>query len=286
MSLKLRILEKTEGNPFFMEEVVQTLAEEKVLLGEPGRYRIEKTPTAFRIPTTVRGVLAALAEKALLQTLAVIGKDFPLSLIQQVVGQPDDNLRRLLSGLQAAEFIYERPAFPEVEYSFKHALTQEVAGNSLLTEQRSMLHERKAQAIKALYHTRLKDYCSELAHHYSVSGNIPKAVEYLHCAGQQALQRSANLEAIRHLSVALDLLNRLPARHARTRRSGTDTAALARLGLDSRQRLYRLGGRGDLHPRARIVRTGWGTFAALPGADGAVDLLPIARRVCYRTRAG
>ncbi|WP_188131181.1 AAA family ATPase [Paraburkholderia panacisoli] len=182
--LKQLILEKTEGNPFFMEEIVQTLAEEKLLLGPRGRYRIETTPTTLHMPTTVQGVLAArmdrlpTAEKALLQTLAVVGKESPWRLIHAVVGQSEDELRRLLCHLQAAEFIYERSTFRGEEYSFKHALTQEVAGNSLLAEQRSLLHERTAQAVEALFHSRLKDYCSELAHHYSLSGNTPKAV---HC---------------------------------------------------------------------------------------------------------
>ncbi|GAB7540665.1 adenylate/guanylate cyclase domain-containing protein [Cupriavidus sp. 8B] len=225
--LKQLILAKTEGNPFFMEEVVQTLAEENALLGQPGSYRIEQTPSVLHIPTTVQGVLAArmdrlpLAQKELLQTLAVIGKEFPLSLIQHVTALPDDTVRPLLADLQAADFIYERPAFPEVEYAFKHALTQEVAGNSLLMEQRSGLHERTAQAIEALFQGRLKDYCSELAHHYSLSGNLPKAVEYLYCAGQQALQRSAQLEAIRHLSAAVELLKCLPDSPDRTRQELT-----------------------------------------------------------------
>ncbi|WP_420819688.1 ATP-binding protein, partial [Pandoraea terrae] len=195
--LKRLILDKTEGNPFFMEEVVQTLIEEKTLVGLPGAYRIEKAPTELHIPTTVQGVLAAridrlpLVQKELLQSLAVIGKEFPLSLVQHVTSLTDDKLRPLLANLQAGDFIYERPAFPEVEYAFKHALTQEVAGNSLLTERRSALHERTAQAIETLFQSRLNDYCSELAHHYSHSGNLPKAVNYLHCAGRQALQRSA-----------------------------------------------------------------------------------------------
>ncbi|WP_223543133.1 adenylate/guanylate cyclase domain-containing protein [Pseudomonas sp. GL-B-12] len=223
--LKQLILEKTEGNPFFMEEVVQTLVEEKSLLGEPGRYRIEQTPAALHIPTTVQGVLAGridrlpVAQKELLQTLAVIGKEFPFSLIQRIrdgrVARMDDDLHELLARLEAAEFIYQRPAFPEVEYSFKHALTQEVAGHSLLMERRSALHERTAQAIEALFPNRIADYCSELAHHYRLSGNVPKAVEYLHRTGQQALQHSAHLDAMRHLGAALELLKHLPDTPAR-----------------------------------------------------------------------
>ena len=236
LPLKQRILEKTEGNPFFMEEVVQTLAEEGSLLGEPGRYRIERTPAALHIPTTVQGVLAAridrlpLAQKELLQTLAVIGKEFPFSLMQRICGgqlaRTDDDLRGLLAHLEAAEFIYERPAYPEVEYSFKHALTQEVAGHSLLTERRSALHERTAKAIEALFPTRIADYCSELAHHYSLSGNIPKAVEYLHRAGQQALRHAADPDAMHHLGAALGLLERLPDTPARASRELTLLLAL------------------------------------------------------------
>jgi len=222
-SLKRLILDKTEGNPFFMEEVVQTLAEEGALLGPPGSFRIETAPALLHIPTTVQGVLAAridrlpLAQKELLQTLAVIGKEFSLTLVQNVAALTEDKLNPLLANLQAADFIYERPAFPEVEYAFKHALTQEVAGYSLLSERRSKLHERAAQAIETMFPDRLKDHCGELAHHYSHSGNIPKAVEYLRCAGQQALQRSAQAEAIQHLGAAVELLKRLPESSQRTR---------------------------------------------------------------------
>ncbi|MGO4810929.1 adenylate/guanylate cyclase domain-containing protein [Cupriavidus sp. 2MCAB6] len=226
-SLKQLILEKTEGNPFFIEEVVQTLAEEKALLGERGHYSIEKTPATLHIPTTVQGVLAArmdrlpIAEKELLQTLAILGKEFPLSLVRQVSGQREERLYPLLASLQAGEFIYGRPAFPEVGYAFKHALTQEVASNSLLSEERSALHERTGRAIEALFHQQLKDHFSELAHHYSLGGNAPKAVEYLHCAGQQAVERSANLDAIRHIGAALDLLHNLPDTPERARQELT-----------------------------------------------------------------
>ncbi|MPW21932.1 hypothetical protein GCT13_35015 [Paraburkholderia sp. CNPSo 3157] len=177
----------------------------------------------LRNPATVKGVLAARmdrlapAQKALLQTLAVIGKEFPWSLVRQVAGQPEDHLRHLLAGLQASDFIYEQPAIPEIEYAFKHALTQEVAGQAMLAEQRSALHERTARAIEMLFRRQLKDHCSELAHHYSLSGNIAKAVEYLHCTGRQALERSAHPEAIQHLGAALELLKRTPDTHERAR---------------------------------------------------------------------
>ncbi|MBI3796153.1 MAG: AAA family ATPase [Deltaproteobacteria bacterium] len=223
-TLKRLILEKTEGTPFFMEEVVQTLVEEHVLVGGRGNYRLEKAPTELHISPTVQGVLAAridrlgMAEKALLQQLAAIGREFPLSLVRQVVLQPEEELYRLLSSLQSKEFLYERPAFPEVEYLFKHALTQEVAYGTVLQERRKALHEQTAQAIEALYRSSLDDHYSELAHHYSRSGNTPKAVEYLHLAGQQAAQRSATAEAIHHLTAALELLKTLPAAPERTQR--------------------------------------------------------------------
>jgi len=214
--LKQFILEKTEGNPFFIEEVVQTLAEEQVLIGERGSYRLEKAPTELHIPATVQGILAAridrlgAEEKGLLQTLAVIGKEFSLSLLRKVVDQPEEELQGLLFHLQAGEFIYEQPAFPEVEYLFKHALTQEVAYNSVLLERRRVLHEQTARAMEELYGERVEEHYHDLAHHYGRSGNVEKAVEYLHLAGQQAGQRSANAEAISHLSTALELLKALP----------------------------------------------------------------------------
>jgi predicted ATPase len=213
-ALKQLILEKTEGTPFFMEEIVQELKEQGVLtVGTHGRAPL---PTDLHLPPTVQGVLAAridrLApdEKVLLQQLAVIGREFPLSLVRPVIAQPEDELYRILSALQRKEFLYEQPAFPEPEYVFKHALTQEVAYNSVLIERRKTLHEQTAQAIEQLYHDRIEEHYSELAHHYSRSGNAEKAVKYLHLAGQQAVQRSAYVEAITHLTVALELLKTLP----------------------------------------------------------------------------
>ena len=226
--LKPFILAKTEGNPFFMEEMVQTLVDQGVLRRDPaGGMQLAAPVTsgalaALQLPSTVQGVLAAridrlpAEEKALLQTLAVLGKEFAWSLLTQVTDQPDEELQRLLAHLQAEEFIYEQPAFPESAYIFKHALTQEVAYNAVLLERRRVVHERAAQAIEGLFAERLPEHYHALAHHYSRSGNTAKAVDYLHRAGQQAVERSAYAEAVSHLTTALDLLAALPESHMRS----------------------------------------------------------------------
>src|SRR6185436_5842564 len=147
------------------------------LRGERGNYRLEMTPTALHISPTVQGVLAAridrlaMDEKELLQQLAVIGRVFPLSLVKHVVMRPEDDLYRLLSSLQRKEFLYEQPALPEVEYLFKHALTQEVAYGTVLQEQRKLLHERTGQALETVYAATLSEHYSDLVHHYRRSPN-------------------------------------------------------------------------------------------------------------------
>jgi class 3 adenylate cyclase/tetratricopeptide (TPR) repeat protein len=213
-SFKHLILERTEGTPFFMEEVVQELREQGVLaVGAHGRAPL---PTVLHLPPTVQDILAsridrlAPEEKALLQQLAVIGRDFSLGLVRQVLAQPEEELYRLLASLQRKEFLYEQPAFPEVEYIFKHALTQEVAYGTVLQEQRKVLHEKTAQSLESVYAATLSEHYDDLAHHYRRSGNTEKAIHYLHLAGQQAVQRSANTAAISHFSAALDLLMTCP----------------------------------------------------------------------------
>ena len=157
-------------------------------------------------------------EKQLLQSAAVIGKDVPFSLLQAITELSDEELRRGLTHLQAAEFLYETSLFPELEYSFKHALTLEVSYGSLLIERRRALHERTGQAIESLYANQLEAHCNELAHHFSRSGNSAKAVTYLLIAGRQAVQRSAEAEAVSHLTNALALLQTQPDSPERARR--------------------------------------------------------------------
>ena len=215
LPLKRLIIERTEGNPFFMEEMVQALFEQGVL-ARNGAVKLVKPLNEIRVPPTVQAILASridrlpAAEKELLQTLAVLGREFSSGLIKRVAGKSDDELERMLSELQLAEFIYEQPAMGDVEYTFKHALTLEVGYNSVLVERRRLLHERAAQAIEALFADRLEDHLSELAHHYDRSGNARKAVEYLGRAGRLAAQQTAHSEAVGYFKRALELLKNLP----------------------------------------------------------------------------
>jgi tetratricopeptide (TPR) repeat protein len=166
---------------------------------------------------TVQGVLAAridrlpAQDKDLLQTLAVIGNEFRFALAMRVTQRPDEALQHGLANLRLGEFIYEQPLLTDiVEYSFKHALTHEVAYNSLLTERRKLLHERAGQALESMFAEHLDDHLGELARHYQRSGNTAKAIEYLQRAGAQAVARSAHAEAIGLFTAALQLLKSMP----------------------------------------------------------------------------
>ena len=218
--IKRLILERTEGNPLFIEELVEALFDEGVLVRN-GEVKVTRPVSQLKIPTIVQTLLAARIDrlppyaKELLQTLAVIGSQFPRALVHQVVQLPPDRLDPPLEVLQAGEFIYERPARGDVEYTFKHALTHDAAYNSLLTERRKPLHERTARAIEVLYHERLDDHYADLAHHYRSSENWAKAVMYLSLAGEQAIDRGSYSQA--HVEGALRLIERLPKGEERLR---------------------------------------------------------------------
>jgi class 3 adenylate cyclase len=215
--LKRVIVERTEGNPFFMEETVQVLLDEGALVRDDGNVKLTKPIAELKIPPTVQGILAARIDrlpadaKDLLQTLSVIGRQFPMSLIRAVVSKPKDDLDRLLNDLQLGEFIYEQPALADTEYVFKHALTQEVAYNSLLIERRKQMHERIGLAIESIYADSIDDRLSELAHHFSRSADDERAVKFLSLAGRQSLVRHAYAEAIRRLRDGLVRIAKLPA---------------------------------------------------------------------------
>ena len=214
--LKRLIIERTQGNPFFMEETFQVLLDEGALVRDGAAVRLTKALSELKIPPTVQAILAARIdrlppdEKELLQALAVIGKEFQLSLIREVTAKSDDELNRMLGNLQLAEFIYEQPAVGDLEYSFVHALTQEVAYNSVLMERRRATHQRTADAIEAIFKARLEDHFSELARHYLLTTDYAKAVRYSQAAAQQAADRLAFTEASSTVEAALKLLEYLP----------------------------------------------------------------------------
>jgi class 3 adenylate cyclase/predicted ATPase len=213
--IKRLIIERAEGNPFFIEEMVQALFDQGAIVHN-GAVKVARSLSQVRLPPTVQGLLASRidrlspAHKELVQMLAVMGRESPLALIKQVASPGDEELEPALSALQASEFIYEQPTAAGIEYTFKHALIQEVAYNSLLSERRKLLHELAGAALESLYALQLDDHLSELAHHYRHTDNASKAIEYLQRAGQQAMQRSAHGEAISSLTAAIDLVQQLP----------------------------------------------------------------------------
>jgi predicted ATPase/class 3 adenylate cyclase len=213
--LKRVIIERSQGNPFFIEEMLQALFDEGALVRN-GKVKVTRPLVQVRLPPTVQGILAARIDrqsaehKQLLQTLAVIGREAQLGLIRQVVPTTEMQLRRRLAELQASEFIFEQPAFPEAEYAFKHALTQEVAYGSITIERRKLIHERTGDAIESLFAGRLEECCETLAYHYYRSANTWKAVRYLHLSGLQALRRSAHNQGISQFHSSLELLRTLP----------------------------------------------------------------------------
>ena len=210
------LITRTVGNPFFLEESVRTLVETRVLVGEPGAYRLAQVLPTIQVPATVQAVLAAridrlpLEDKRLLQTAAVIGTEVPFVLLQAIADLPEDALHHGLAHLQAAEFLYETRLFPEQEYTFKHALTHEVAYSSLLLERRRVLHARLVEALEALAPDRAAEQVERLAHH-ALRGEVwDKAVTYCQQAGARADDRAAFREAVASFEQALQALAHLP----------------------------------------------------------------------------
>jgi len=214
--LKQLLIVRTEGNPFFLEESVRTLVETGVLVGMPGAYRLAQALPAIQVPATVQAVLAARIdrlppeEKRLLQMAAVIGTEVPFALLQAIAELSEADLHSGLARLQAAEFLYEASLFPELVYTFKHALTHEVAYSGLLLERRRVLHARIVEALEALAGDRVAEQVERLAHH-SLRGEVwDKTVVYCRQAGEKAMARSAHREAVGYFEQALSALEHLP----------------------------------------------------------------------------
>jgi class 3 adenylate cyclase/tetratricopeptide (TPR) repeat protein len=183
--LKRLLIDRTQGNPFFLEETVRSLSESRALTGAPGDYRLATALPAIQIPATVHAVLAARIDrlppddKRLLQLASVVGKDVPLPLLRAIADMPEQDLRRCLARLQTAEFLYETRLFPDPEYTFRHALTLDVAYGSLLHERRRELHARIVDTLERLYPDRLLEQATRLAHHAFRGEVWTKALTYL-----------------------------------------------------------------------------------------------------------
>ena len=214
--LKRMLSERTAGNPLFLEESVRVLVDTGALAGNRGAYRLARPIDAIQVPPTVQSILAAridrLAseEKNLLQAAAVIGKDIAFALLQAIADQDDHSLRRGLARLQAAEFLYETSLFPEVEYTFKHALTHDVAYGMLLETQRTALHLKVVGAIERLFASRLDEHVERLALHASRAHAWEQAIAYGRQAGIRALGRCSFAQALKYFEDARELIGRLP----------------------------------------------------------------------------
>ncbi|OLC67391.1 MAG: hypothetical protein AUH69_04455 [Actinobacteria bacterium 13_1_40CM_4_65_12] len=214
--LKRLLIERTEGNPFFLEESVRTLVETRVVTGERGAYRLIEDAQAIHVPATVQALLAGRIdrlppeEKRLLQAASVIGKDVPFGLLQAIVEDGEGDLRHGLAHLQAAEFLYEAHLFPELEYTFKHALTHEVAYASLLHERRTALHMSILETLEHRQADQPSEEIERLARHALGAEAWDKAARYLRQAAGRTMTRSSYSAAAGLLREALQALERLP----------------------------------------------------------------------------
>jgi len=217
------VLNRAAGNPLFMEEFTHTLLENGSIQKKDHQYVLSTKASEIQVPDTIQGIIAARMDrleenlKRTMQVASVIGRDFAYRILQTITGMREE-LKSYLLNLQGLEFIYEKNLFPELEYIFKHALTQEVAYNSLLLKRRKEIHERIGKAIEELYHDSLEEFYEVLAHHYSRSENLDKAYQYLKLSGDKAQSSYSNWEAFRFYREAIDVLNKLAETEENRRR--------------------------------------------------------------------
>ena len=210
-----QVVAKTDGVPLFVEELTKMVLESGLLQEREERYELTGPLPPLAIPTTLHDSLMArldrlAAVKGLAQLGATLGREFSYELLQAVSPWDEGTLRRGLQQLVEAEFLYQRGLPPQATYLFKHALIQEAAYQSLLRSTRQQYHQRIAQVVEARFPELCETQPELLAHHYTEAGLLAQAIPYWQRAGQRALERSANLEAIEHLTRGLEVLKTLP----------------------------------------------------------------------------
>ena len=210
-ALEKKIVEKTGGNPFFVEEIVRDLLDRGDLVKSGDQYIGNRPIDQLEIPNTIQGVLAARMDRLsedlrhTMQVASVIGRDFAFRLLKSIM-ELGEELRVRLTNLVGLEILYEKALYPELEYIFKNVLTQEVAYESLLKQRRQEIHGRIARAIEELYADRLPEHYELLAHHYGRSGEAEKAIEYLMLAAEKSNQNKAAQAASEFFREALKVV--------------------------------------------------------------------------------
>jgi DNA-binding NtrC family response regulator/predicted ATPase len=227
-ALTRTLIERTEGNPFFIEECVRTLVETGVVVGAASSYRLGGLRGDLVLPPTVQAVIAARVDRlsrddrSVLHSAAAIGQDVPVAILRAITDVTGAAFDAALASLSRAELMHETRAYPDSEYGFKHALTHEVVYDSLLPELRRALHARIVDAIERLHgDRRLAEHVEQLVYHGARGELWEKTARYAHEAGLKALDRSAHVEAIGHADQGLEALRALP-----------DTARRRRYELD------------------------------------------------------
>ena len=212
--LRELILSRTGGNPLFMEEFAHSLLENGSIQRKDHQYVLSSEPSSIQVPDTIQGIIAARIDrlednlKRTMQVASVIGRDFAFRILQTITGLREE-LKAYLLNLQGLEFIYEKSLFPELEYIFKHALTQEVAYNSLLHKRRKEIHGKIGKAIEQIYAERLEEFYEMLAYHFDQGEVWEKAFLYLFKSGDKARQAYASHEAIAFYTHAIEVSGRI-----------------------------------------------------------------------------
>jgi class 3 adenylate cyclase/tetratricopeptide (TPR) repeat protein len=272
--LKTSLVERTAGNPLFLEESVRTLVETGVLVGAPGEHRLGGGPARIEMPASVQAILAARIDrlpppdKSVLQALAAAGRDMPLPLLCSVCRVPEEALRAGLNRLRDGGFLYEAQLYPELTYAVSHELMREVAYGSLVQERRQMLHADIVRAVEELHGERTSEQVEDLAHHAYQGHEWAKALAYLHRAGLRAASRSAYREAVAYYERGLSVLPRLP-----------DTRENRERNIDIRVDL-----RNALFPLGEILRDFESLQSALPVAEALGDQRRLGRLLAYVAR--
>jgi tetratricopeptide (TPR) repeat protein len=213
--LKNLIMNRAAGHPLFMEEFIRSLWENNLIERQEDRFVLSRKISRVQVPDSIQGIIASRMDrldenlKRTLQEASVVGRDFAFRILQIVSGMQEELNAHLLS-LQGLEFIYEKQLIPELEYIFKHVLTQEVAYQSLLLKKRKKLHKKIGQAIEQIYAERLEEFFEILAHHYARSDDSEKALQYLKLSGQKVMRKNSTWEALNYYEQAVAVLDRLP----------------------------------------------------------------------------